>query len=117
MIKQNDAHTYWYNLFNKFEQSGQTIKRFCSKQDISLNQFMYWRKKVILIPNKLKCSQDSTLDKSKFREIKISNSKPENTIMESIKIIFPNQITIIMPVNLIEEKFTAILAKIKEVVC
>jgi hypothetical protein len=34
MIKQHDAHTYWHNLFNKFEQSGQTINRFCSKQDI-----------------------------------------------------------------------------------
>ncbi len=117
MIKLNKNEIYWHNLFNSFSQSGQTIKKFCNSNNISLNQFVYWRKKFLLVPKKQKSLQNFKPNLAKLREIKISKSKPEQAGENIIRIILPNKISIAIPVNLAAEKFTTFLMKMQEALC
>ena len=42
----SDKETYWQTHVMKQENSEPSIKRYCQQEDISENQFYYWRKKL-----------------------------------------------------------------------
>ncbi len=122
--KQPDINKYWYSIFTKCEQSGKTIKNFCRIQNISLNKYMYWRRKLILEikePNNKPIISKTDPNTNKLQEIKILTSEnvPIYNNLESkhIKIIYPNGIDIRIPITLHQEQVTAILSKIGGSLC
>ena len=121
MNKPSRSEQYWLDIFVKHKQSGETMKRFCCKNNISVNKFTYWRRKLIL-DKKLK--MDKTIiapAKTKLKEVKIShapiiltNKKSE---LDFIRITYPDGVNINIPVNLHKDRVASILNKIGDFAC
>jgi hypothetical protein len=45
-----ELHHLWQQRLNDFENSEQNGKEWCASQGISLSQFRYWRRKLLLTP-------------------------------------------------------------------
>lgn len=49
----------WETRLDRFRRSGLSLAQFCRKEDISIQAFYYWRRKIDAIHPNLRCSATS----------------------------------------------------------
>jgi len=113
MLSSQSQAIHWHQIFKKFKDSGKTIKKFCEVNNISLHQFMYWRKKLIL---SRATNHELSDDKSTMLR-KITTTPSNNSYQQPLKIIFPNGVLLSIPNNIDQNTTISIFSNAMENLC